>query len=212
MKLGKLSASGILALSVVLAGPAAAYAQNCLGMPIANQKSAVSLSMAFPEEAKTFGISGRMRLDGPLSMGAGYTMTSINEVDPKVHNFGVDAAYEIPVTPAASVCGVVGVEHSSISDEGVKFSDLTIPIGVGIGKSFPAGNNAELVPYAVPQLLWTRSSVSAGGVSVSDSSADFGLNLGATYRLQQLMLRAGVTITSIEGDKATFGVGIGYAL
>lgn len=212
MKLSKLSASGILALTVGLAGPAVAHAQSCIGMPIASQKSAISVNAAFPEEAKTFGISGRMRLDGPISLGAGYSMTTINDVDPKVHSFGVDGAYELPVTQAAAICGVVGIEHSSISDDGTKFSDLTIPIGVGVGKSFPAGDNAELVPYAMPHLLWTRSSVSAGGVSLSDSSADFGLKLGATYRLQQLLLNAGVTITSIEGDKATFGVGIGYAL
>lgn len=211
MKLGKLSASGILAVTVALAAPAAANAQNCLGLPIANQKAAASFNVSFPEEAKSFGLSGRLRLDGPLSLGASYSMTSINEVDPKLHSFGFDASYELPVTTAASVCGVAGVEHSSISEGGQKNSNLTVPIGVGIGKSFPVGNNAELVPYAMPHLLWNRYSTSVGGIDFTDSTTDFGLNLGATYRLNKILLNAGVHVNSIEGSSAVFGVGVGYA-
>jgi|GEM_PF-2847015 len=211
MKLGKLSATGIMALTVALAAPAVANAQNCIGLPIANQKAAASFTVAFPEDAKTFGFSGRMRLDGPLSLGASYSFTSIDNVDPKTHSFGVSGSYDLPVTQSAAVCAVAGVEHSQITVSDIKFSDLAIPLGVGIGKSFAAGNNAELVPFAMPHLLWIRSSISNSGVSINDSSAEFGLDVGATYRVQQLMLHAGLNFSSIEGSSTTFSVGVGYA-
>lgn len=139
-------------------------------------------------------------------------MTSIKEVDPKVHTVGIEGGYELDVTPAASICAVAGASHSSLSEGEFKESTLAIPVGVAIGKSFPAGDNAELVPFAVPHLLYNRFSFKAGDIDVSDSSTDFGLDLGATYRLDKLLLRAQVHVNSIDGSSATFGLGIGYAL
>lgn len=212
MKFGKLSATGILAFSIALAAPAAAQAQNCLGFPIANQKAAASVNVAFPENAKSYGVSGRLRLDGPLSVGASYSFSTIDNVDPKLHSFGVNAAYELPLSAPASICGFVGAEHGSITLGDMKTNSLQVPVGAAIGKSLSVGDDAELVPYAMPHLLWIRESFSFdGGPSISDSATEFGLNLGATYRIQKILLNAGVHLNSIENDKATFGVGVGYA-
>ncbi len=207
MKLSKLYVGGALALGLVLAGPASAFAQACVGMPIGSSKSAVSLNFAFPEEATDIGASARMRTSGPLSFGASYSMTSIKDVDPKMHNLGGNVSYDLPVSSAA-VCAVGGLGYSRISEDGESLSNLSIPIGAGIGYSVQTGPDAELVPYAVPHILWQRASFAG----FTDSSTDFGVNFGATYRMQQILINAGVTVTSVEGSKAVFGLGLGYAL
>jgi hypothetical protein len=211
VKLQKVSVRGFLAVAMMLAAPASALAQACVGMPIGSGQSAVAFNMAFPEDATTFGIAGRMHTAGPVSVGADYSLTSFKNVDPKLHGFGADVAYELAVTEA-SICPVVGAGYSRISEDGVSVSNLSIPFGVGLGMSMAAGDNAEFVPHVVPQVIWSRASFGVGGVSVSESDTFFGVKLGATYRLQQIMVNAGVTLTSEEGSKALFGLGLGFAL
>jgi hypothetical protein len=215
----KLSVSGFLAFALMLAGPASALAQVCVGMPIGSGQSAVALNVAFPEDATTFGASGRMRTSGPISVGANYSLTSFKGADPKGHTFGADVAYDLPVT-GASICPVAGLNYSRVSgdfdlfDENFSFSEsiISIPVGVGLGLSVPAGPNAEFVPFAMPHLLWTRAKVSFDDESLSDSDTNFGVKLGATYRIQQVMINAGVTLTSEKNSKALFGLGLGFAL
>lgn len=215
----KLSVSGFLAIALMLAGPAPALAQACVGMPIGSGQSAVALNFAFPVEATTFGASGRMRTAGPISVGASYSLTSFKGANPNAHTFGADVAYDLPVA-GASICPVAGLNYSRVSGDvdlfdlnfSISESFLSIPVGVGLGLSVPAGPNAEFVPFAMPHLLWTRAKVSFDGDSLSDSDTSFGVKLGATYRIQQVMFNAGVTLTSVENSKALFGLGLGFAL
>lgn len=200
---------GMMLAFALVAMPAAAFAQACVGTPFGSaNRTAFSVGMAFPESATTFGGEVRVRTESPLTVGANYALTSIDELDPKQHTFGADAAYELPVE-GASLCAVAGAGYSRISESGLTLSDFTIPVGLGLAATLMQAPDFALVPHIVPQLLWTRSSASMSGVSVSDSGTEFGVDLGLTFHMQQFLVRTGMFWTTEEDVKAAFGFSLG---
>ncbi|MEX2610633.1 MAG: hypothetical protein WEA24_11845 [Gemmatimonadota bacterium] len=172
--------------------------------------------VGFPENAKSY--SGEVTADlvGPLSLGAGFGITKIDDVDENVTTFGGQAAYEVSGT-SFSACPVVGAEYSTWSDTfsgvDVDVNQLVIPVGVGIGTTLAAGSNTDVVLFAVPQFLHIRSSVEAseGNVSFEDSDSDneFGAEAGARFVFGSIFAGAGVFMTSIEDDDPTFNLAVG---
>ncbi|HEX7089541.1 MAG TPA: hypothetical protein VF192_05360 [Longimicrobiales bacterium] len=199
-----------LILGGLLAVPAAAAAQACVGSPAASGGTALSGSIGFPEGAKSYGAGLRYNAMGPLSVGAGYTLTSPDAGDVNMHSFAADAAYELPLT-GVSVCPVAGAGYSRMSESGTTLSTLTVPVGAGIGYSFQASPTITVIPHAIPQLLWMRMTVDSDLLpdAVSESETEFGALLGVTFQMQRFFLNGGVTKTTVEDSKAVFSLGAG---
>lgn len=199
-----------LILGGLLAVPAAAAGQACVGSPAAAGGTALSGSIGFPDGAKSYGAEVRYNTMGPLSVGAGYRLTSPDVGDVNMHSFAVDAAYELPLT-GASVCPVAGLGYGRMSESGTTLSTLTVPVGAGIGYSLQAGPNMTVIPHAIPQLLWMRTTFDSDAApdAVSDSQTEFGALLGVTFQMQRFFLNGGVTKTTAEGSKAVFSLGAG---
>ncbi|HEX7049593.1 MAG TPA: hypothetical protein VF188_05225 [Longimicrobiales bacterium] len=211
-----------LMLVGLLAAPAVALGQACIGLPAGANQFAASADIAFPEGAKTYGIGVGANLIGPFTVEASYTLTKPDGGNQNLNTFGADVAFELPL-PGFSACPVVGLSYSSY-DETVplqgggsasgSISVATIPIGFGVGASLPlATTGASLMPYAVPQLLYARTKVSfsTGGLSGSgtDSSTEFGAIIGARLAWNRIFLGGDVNVTTVENSDPVFSVGAG---
>lgn len=163
----------------LVAIPGGLAAQACIGIPVAESRNVVSAQVGFPEGAMSYGAAVRHNMAGPLSLGAQYSLSSFDNVDPKLHGFGVDAAYELP-NQSFSGCSVTGLGYSRMSSDGVTLSTLSIPVGVGLGKSLQVSDRMSLIPHVVPQWVWTRAKISADGESLSGDDSVWAAAFGAT--------------------------------
>lgn len=198
----------LLAPALVLAATPA-MAQVCFGIPMSAGQTAVGLNAAFPEGANAFGIDGRHKLTDNLVLGAGYTLTSIDsdgEGDiPSQHAFEVLGAYEFVVQggadgPQIGVCPNIAPQYAKQDD----YSATLLPLGVGIGSSFPIGQTAVIAPYANPALFFGKYKVDD---FESDWENDFGFTLGANVIVTNLHF--GATYTKVGDGDGAFGVRAG---
>jgi hypothetical protein len=189
-----------------LAAPSAAWAQACVGSPAGKGQKAIMAGVHFPPSAMTFDASLRANTTGPVSVGLQYGLTkSDDKNDPKLHVFGGDLAYELPVQ-SASVCPVAGVNYGRMSVSGGTLNNLTIPVGLALGADVSNTQGIQLIPHAIPQVYFTRQS-ETGFETVSDTN--FGAILGLTVGFDQFFVLGDMSVTSVKNSKAVFGLGVG---
>jgi hypothetical protein len=195
----------LFAAVLTLAVPAVASAQVCLGLPQGTRTSAQA-QIGFPSHATNFGVAGTMGIGEQLYAGASYTLTSFDHSSiPSQNTFGVHGAYDMPgLIEGASFCPTAGVNFSKWDE----FSTIAIPVGVGIGKTFPLGEGTTTItPYATPQLVWARTSFD--GASVSDTN--FGFDAGGTVGFSRYFAGASFSKVFVTGSEAAFSIHGGIA-
>src|SRR5690554_5986419 len=78
-----------------------AVAQVCMGLPLTAGQTALGLGASFPDGATGYGVGARHKLTDQIVLGAGYTLTSIDEDEgddiPSQHTFSAGGAYEFLV-------------------------------------------------------------------------------------------------------------------
>lgn len=145
--------------------PAIASAQVCAGFPTAPTQSSLALSSAFPQNADQFGAEGSINLAGPAAVFAGYQRTTATaEGVGHANTFTAGGALEVseryvgPWAMGLSACPVASVSLTRMDDAEM----WRVPLGVGFGTRIEAGRQGtlELMPYVVPQIVWTRASFS----------------------------------------------------
>jgi hypothetical protein len=207
-----LTAAAVLALLT----PAVAAAQACIGVPTTGGQFALAGEVAFPENATSYGADITADLVGPLSLGAGFAITKLDDIDENVTTFGGQAAYELPGV-SVSACPVVGAEYSTWSDTflagSVDISQLVIPVGLGIGTILQAGSSTDILLFAVPQFLHIRTTIEASdgvdSIDETESDNEFGAEAGVRFVFGSIFAGGGVFMTSIEDDDPTFNLGLG---
>lgn len=201
---------GAVAAFVTLALPAAAAAQTCVGEPVGAGQSSLQLGIGFPAESMT-GYTGSVRSNpgGPLSYEAGYTFTSMDGVDSKMHTIAGRAEYELPVE-ALGVCGATGLGWSTFSDDPSNSSLWEIPIGLGAGHEFPAGSSFSIIPHAMPMVLWQRISTELLGESFSDSQTSFAMLGGLTFGTDAFFAAARAMKVFEDGTDTRFSIEGGF--
>lgn len=180
------------AIIAMLAIPGAIAAQACVGIPVAESSNAVTAQIGFPQDAMSYGAAFRHNMEGPLSFSAGYTLSSYDGVDPKQHGLNVEADYELPGLEF-SACPVVGLGYTSLSDAGGSVSTLSIPIGVGVGKSFELSPTLSVNPFVVPQWVWMQATIEFGGEEITADDSMLAAVLGATFATPRFYLGGGLT-------------------
>lgn len=195
--------------------PAVVQAQTCIGVPITAGQLALGAEVGFFDGGKSYGGIGTANLSGPLSLQARFDVIKIDDVpdgeDDSTTTFGGQVAYKLTETSSYSVCPFVGARYLSEGDDDFGVSALVIPIGVGVGLALPTGG-LDLSAFATPQLLITRAEVTFLGESVSDTSTDFGTEIGARIRTGPLFFGGSVFMTSVEDSDPEFRIAAGIAV
>jgi hypothetical protein len=189
-----------------------------MGVPIRDGAFGIYGEYSTTEGADGFGGSVTANLNGPISLQAGYTLTTIEDLDENANFFHGRVAYEFP-NMSFSVCPIAGASYGTWSDEafGVEAdaSELTIPIGLGVGRSFTRGP-VDISLYAIPQFLHIRGEVTVafGGNegSESESTNEFGAELGARVGTSNIWGGAGFFFTTLAESDLVFSIGIGIAI
>ena len=205
----------------------AAEAQVCIGFPNQPAQAAVALSSNFPADADQFGVEGSMNLEGPLAVHAGYQRTTARgQAGGHANTFRAGAALEVteryvgPFALHLSACPTVSASLTRM--EGAEV--WQVPLGVGIGGRIEAGpqGTLEFMPYAVPQLVWTRARVEQGvqpglfdplfgrqAAVAEREQTDLGLRTGVLVGAGRLYLGGEYSNVFNDGLGGTFGVKAG---
>jgi hypothetical protein len=163
--------------------------------------------MGFPENAKSYGISGIGSSDGGnIYFGASFTLTSWDaEGVENEKTVGGLMAYEVTsLTPDASVCPTLGATYSWVED----VKSWSIPFGVGLGKTmYLEGSGTALTPYVLPQFLYVETSWN----DLTQNDWYFGMSAGATFSFTTFFFGGFVSKIFEEGSDAIFGAQVGVA-
>ena len=198
---------------------AEAAAQACIGVPIGNGSFAIEGQFATSDGSKSYGATATANLQSPITIQGGYTLTDLDGVEKNANGFHGLVAYEVP-TRSFSACPLVGISYNKWSDDflgvDVDVTETVIPIGLGIGKTIPAGSNLGLTLFAVPQFLHIRGKIEAdggtGSETASDNSNEFGSEFGFRLGGSAFFAGASVMFTTVEDSDPSFGVTLGIAL
>lgn len=196
------------------AGPTAALAQACIGVPAANGQFAVSGAAGFTEGASIYGGDLTANVAGPVSVGVGYAMTDIDGAEENINEFSGTAAYEVSVA-GFSACPATGASYSKISSEdefgSASLSMVTVPVGLGFGKTFRAGGSLAVTPFAMPQLLYMRASFDTDSEAdgMSESTNEFAGVAGLRVGVERFYVSGDVSHMFVEGAESVYSVGAG---
>ena len=196
----------VLPVAIALATvPAALDAQACVGIPVAESHNAFTAGVGFPENATSYGAELRRNVAGPVAVAASYSLSSYDNVEPKQHSFGVEADYEVPGL-SFSACPLVGLGYSRMSEDGSSLSVLSVPVGVGFGKSIQLSRSAALVPHVVPQWVWSRATFDLLGEEISDNDSSLAAVFGATVATPRFYFGGRVLWTDQDNVDPTFSL------
>jgi hypothetical protein len=197
----------MLAAAALCAGEA--RAQICAGFPTADREFSFGGEIAFPENANFYGVEGNYNAAGPFAFSVGIGRLSFDNSDTDLTVFNAGAAFDFsfagtPSRPYFSVCPLVEIEYAKEGDVSVR----SIPIGVGVGSSFPigAGGTNTFMPYIIPAIVFSRVEVEDLG---SDSDSNVGLKLGALFGFGRFYAGAEMSHVFDTDSDPTFGVRVG---
>lgn len=193
------------AIIAMLAIPGAVAAQACVGIPVADSHNAVTAQVGFPQDAMAYGAAFRHNMNGPFSFSAGYTLASYDNVDPKQHGLNVQADYELPGL-SFSACPTVGLGYTTMSEDPASLTTLSIPVGVGFGKSFELSPTMSVVPHVVPQWVWTQLTVDDGTAEATADDSYLAALIGATIATPRFYLGAGLTWINEDNVDPVFSI------
>ena len=188
--------------------PGALTAQACVGSPIGESFNGVSAQVGFPQDAMSYGASVRHNRNGPLTMSAGYSLSSYDNVDPKQHGVAADVSYELSALDLPfSACPTVGASYSRISDDAVSVSALSIPIGVGIGHRFALSPAVAVIPHVVPQWVWTQVTIDpTSGDAITGDDSMLAALVGATFSTSRFYFGGGLTWVDQDDTDPVFSI------
>jgi hypothetical protein len=204
-----------------------ADAQVCAGFPTLQREASVALSSNFPQGADQFGAEASANLDGPLAVFGGYQRTTSSVVEGQHSNtYTAGAALEVsdrfsgPFVLGLSACPVVSASFTKMEGADV----WRVPVGVGFGSRIELDPNGrlELMPYAVPQLVWTRVSFDGPPVegifgpifgrreaALGQENVDLGIRTGVLVGAGRFFVGGEFNNVFDDGIGGTFGLKAG---
>ena len=198
-----------LALIVVTLGimaPARALAQACIGIPTIDRQFALHASLGLPENAKTYSVGLHADLRGPLSIGGQVSIAKPDDdfLDDDIMSIGGYGLYEIS-NPSVSLCPVLGLQYSTFDTEianvDLDVTMLTIPIGLGIGKTLRA-SAVNITIFGIPQYLYSRVTreLEVGDNEDSDTDTENELAVVGGVRMSGRSLFGGLSLAASSAN------------
>lgn len=209
-----LAGAGMLVL------PSQAAGQACIGVPIPNGSFGIAGHYQTTDGATGFGAALTANLAGPLSLQGRYTRFDLDGIDDDANAFGGTIAFEVP-NLAFSVCPFAGVDYTKLSATDPEFeidmeiTETVIPIGIGLGYTFPASPTLGLTIYGMPQFMHIRSKFSVpvfDDESFKDEANEFGADVGFRLSTRSFFGGAGVMFTTLEESDPVFSIVVGVAV
>jgi hypothetical protein len=207
----------------------AAEAQVCAGFPTVQGQTSVALSSHFPSQADRFGAEVSANPAGPLAVFGGYQRTTSNTTEGENANtYTAGVALEVSDRfrgPLSLGLGLSACPVASASLTQMQGADVwQVPLGVGFGSRLeldPTGR-LEIMPYAVPQLVWTRVNFDGtpsdgifrpifGGPETLENyeSTDLGIRTGVMVGAGRFFVGGEFENVFDDGVGGTFGVKAG---
>ncbi len=196
-------ALAILGIQVI---PGSLVAQACIGMPQGSRGS-LAFTLGFPEEAKSYGLSGFASTDeGNVFLGGSFAIATdeYEDVDNQKQVGGM-LAFEIEsLTPGASLCPIIGANYGWIEELNL----WSVPFGVALGKTLTLeGGGTALTPYVMPQFIYNKVEID----DLTDSDWFFGFSAGATFSFTNFFMGGFVSKVFEEDFDEVFGIQVGMA-
>ncbi len=184
---------------VFVAVPASAQLWN--GAP-SGQALGIGVSAGFPDGYDIYGAEVFRGL-GQLEVGAEYTLLNL---DPdSYHAFGANVGYSALQAANGLVTAgpVAGLTYTSLDGGNI----VEVPVGLALLANVPAASGITVRPYAIPALVWVRSSPDAGD---STSDTEFGFRVGANVGVENLVF--GGAFDKVGDGDGVFSVNIAYLI
>ncbi len=195
-----------LALAGLLAAPAAASPQTCLGTMHGGGIAVFAAGGAYRYELDPamdgVELGAGLAADlGPLGAEATGTLRTL-ESDARLMVARGDAHLatpDLPVMGRLCITGGLGVARLSDDETGTTSTTLAAPVGIRLGTRLGLGTlRAE--PFVQPQAIFASSSGEAFGVEVSHSAVGAGVDAGATLSSGKIVF--GITFRFASMDAA----------
>lgn len=207
---------GLAMVGSVLLTPSEVEAQACLGSPALPGEFTMGGTVSLADGMTGYGATASANLDGPISVGGSAGIHDLDNVDSNVTVLSGRVAYELPVEDF-SACPFGGVGYATWSDsfQGVSgnLSELSLPLGMGVGIRVGEEDSMALIPSAEAGLVYFRlsGSISDGVDRIEDSTSEteFFVGGGATLQMGHFYGRAGVSKTTLDGSDAVVNLGFG---
>jgi hypothetical protein len=199
----------------LLALPAPAAAQACLGVFTEDGTTTLEGIYSTTEGRETYGARGIIRVAGPLSAYATYDAVKFENFNEQGRKFGGGGALEL-IVPKISMCPVAGYSLLRLKlqdDAGAELTlrEAVIPFGLAVGKVLPASESVFWVVYGQPEFQYIRSSVTfddptEGKDSDSDTENQFGFKLGMRIGWRWFYGGGGVDLTTRDETDPVFSL------
>ena len=191
-----------IALTALLAAPAALEAQACQGSPAPRGSAIVTGEVSFPEGATTY--AGRLGgyFDAPVFASGFYAYTDVDDTEESLRTVGGEIGGELLTSDGVSLCATGGFAHSWVPD--VDVDGQTWTADASVGRSFPAGE-LLVTPHGAVGVVHQTASV--GPFDASDTAASFAG--GVTVGSRRVFVGGSVSYTTFDEADPVFGVGLG---
>jgi hypothetical protein len=186
-------------------------AQAWRGVPLDSLELGVGLNAAFPESSDMYGAEVFKHL-GLLTVGGEYALTTFEGEDvSSAHKIGVNAALGLGLAPlddlGIRLSPVAGAAYNTWDD----VSWIEVPVGPAVSLRLPVGDGLSIVPFAIPQFVWSRFSADdETGESQSESNSDFGFTAGGNLVVNNLFF--GGSYRKVGDFDGTVGINVGILL
>lgn len=198
--------------AALLATAPVAQAQGCIGAAVPDGARAVVASVghvSYPREVDglELGLGYRDNLRGPLAYSAGYAFRTLGESNVRMHVLAADIAFRLPRfgIPLLTLCPRTGVMGARVSSGGssTNYTNLTIPLALVVELPLPVAGGATLVPYAAPQLLWSRTTGEVLGIDFDANESGLGIEAGAALRVRRVVVTGGFITSDLPATLGT---------
>lgn len=205
----------VLAFALILAYPAQAAAQACLANGAAPGQGHASAAASFTDGAWALGGTLGSNLEGAPALQANVTHTFVDNTDATTTAVGGTAAADVAPSATASVCPVASVSYQWLSDDAGTDLDadgVALGGGLAIGAELGSDNSAiSFIPQATGAVVHDRATVSAGGVSETDSETYGSFSGALMVAGESVYAGPSASITTLEGSDPVFSITLGFA-
>jgi hypothetical protein len=209
---------GLVLLSLLLLGPAAAEAQLCRGTaPFSTGPVRIGAGMQFTEGAKMFNANLAFGASKGLFGGVTVGQASYDDLDEKAKAYGAHVGYEaaIGTTGKAGMCPFASIDLNDGPDldffgSTAELSGRQIALGISFGGIAGASPSLQVVPFGSLAYAQGRAEITFNGTTET-STQDAGILIlgvgfvvNTTVTVQPTLMRA----FGIEDSDPVYGVGV----
>lgn len=209
--MGLLTRAVVLSCILPLIAVGTGMAQECLGYTTHPGQVSLNPGVTLADHTTTFGAVVNAQWAEPLGFEAGIGITSYDHelIESIGLEFSGRVGYELGIR-SASVCAFTGLAYSRVVADEPTLSGLTVPLGIGLGRTIAVGSKYHLTLSGAPQLLYFRQMLEWSLESESESDVELGLSLAALLGTGRIYGRFSWAL-SLLGDRYN-GIGISMGL